>query len=191
MSGTNRSMESLLLSGEDDDDDNADDNDESSLSSSSGGESDGGSRGSGSSTRAVAGRINRGPPPPPPPLPRPRGSADETRKEKARARIFIRILLKYLERKDPGLHARVSAVIVRCKTKNRARVPGYESVTASMKAKLRKIVSDSYWTRAEAYTQSFLATRNERDNGNGGGRSSSGGSSSPLTCSQGQQTHEH
>jgi hypothetical protein len=190
MSESNRSMESLHMGGGGGDDDSS----LSCSSSSSGDESDGGSVSSGSSTRSVAGRIARVPPP------HPRGSAavePSSEKEKGRARIFLRILLKYLERKDPGLHARVRAVVARCKDKNRARVPGYESVTASTKARLRRIVAEPYWTRAEAYTRSFVASRNDdqllEDAAGGGGRSSAGRSSPtpPTTSSQGQQTHEH
>jgi hypothetical protein len=167
MSERNRSMESLLLGG-------GRRLGVVMFSSSSGDESDGGSVSSGSSTREVVGNVARMPPP------HPRGSAavESSGKEKRRARIFIRVLLKYLERKDPGLHGRVRAVVARCKNKNRARVPGYESVTARTKARLRKIVSDAYWTRVEAYTRRFVATRNngplEDAAGGGGGRSSAG-----------------
>jgi len=83
----------------------------------------------------------------------------DTKKQKERFLIFTRVLMKYLEQKDPELHKRVRAIIKDCADRNKRHEPGYESVTTSMRSRLREVVSDAYWKRAEVYLNHFLQQR--------------------------------
>ena len=71
------------------------------------------------------------------------------RRQKERFLMFTRVLMKYLETKDPALHQKVKAIIKDCAERNKRGEPGYESVTASMRSRLKRVVSESYWSRAE------------------------------------------
>ena len=53
----------------------------------------------------------------------------DLKKQKEKFLIFTRVLMKYLERKDPPLHLKVKAIIKECAERNRKKEPGYESVT--------------------------------------------------------------
>jgi len=78
------------------------------------------------------------------------------RKEKERFLIFTKVLMKYLQQKDPALCRQVKQIIIHCYKKNRKKVPGYESVTSAMRIQMREVVSENYWERAEAYLVHFL-----------------------------------
>jgi hypothetical protein len=80
----------------------------------------------------------------------------DAKARKERFLMFTRVLMKYLEQKDPGMHARAKAVIRECADKNKNKERGYESVTASMQKRLKDMVGEAYWTRAEAYLNHFL-----------------------------------
>jgi hypothetical protein len=95
------------------------------------------------------------------------------KKEKERFLIFTRVLLKYLEQKDPELHVKVKAIIKECAERNKRQERGYESVTASMRTRLREVVSDQYWKRAEAYLQHFLQQKQRQSSSSGTHASSS------------------
>lgn len=101
----------------------------------------------------------------------------EMKKQKERFLIFTRVLLKYLEQKDPELHQRVKAIIKDCAERNKRSERGYESVTASMKARLKEVVNDNYWKRAEAYLNHFLQQK-QRTTGTGSAAAGGGGSTS-------------
>jgi len=56
--------------------------------------------------------------------------------------MFTRVLMQYLEQKDPPQHQKVQAIIKDCAERNRYQECGYDSVTASrvsMKARSRKL----------------------------------------------------
>jgi len=78
------------------------------------------------------------------------------KKESQKFLIFTRVLMKYLEQKDPALHVQVKPIIKDCAEKKRQKVKGYESVTTSMRIQLKKVVSENYWKRAEVYLEHFL-----------------------------------
>lgn len=84
------------------------------------------------------------------------GTATSTRKQKERFLIFTRVLMKYLEQKDPQLHVEVKNVIRDSASRNSRKEPGYESVTSAMERRLKAIVNDHYWKRAEVYLDHFL-----------------------------------
>lgn len=73
--------------------------------------------------------------------------------------MFTRVLMKYLETKDPAMHQKVKAIIKDCAERNKRQERGYESVTASMRERLKHVVGDAYWKRAESYLAHFLAQK--------------------------------
>ncbi|KAL7566978.1 hypothetical protein ACA910_019908 [Epithemia clementina (nom. ined.)] len=83
------------------------------------------------------------------------------KKEKETFLIFTRVLLKYLEQKDPATHQNVKNIIKECAERNKRHEPGYESVTTSMKTKLKQVVTEEHWQRAEAYLKHFLQQKNK------------------------------
>jgi hypothetical protein len=83
----------------------------------------------------------------------------ELKKQKEKFIMFTRVLLKYLESKDSALHLRVKAIIQECAERNKRQERGYESITASMKLRLKEVVGESYWKRAEQYLHHFLAQK--------------------------------
>jgi len=95
-------------------------------------------------------------------------SDTEMKKKKERFIIFARILLKYLEGHDQQVAARVKNVINDCVARNKRRERGYESVTSSMRDRLKKIVNETYWKRAEVYTERYykqkLKQEHQKDN---------------------------
>jgi hypothetical protein len=70
------------------------------------------------------------------------------RKKKEQFLMFTRVLIKYLEQKDKDLHTQAKAIIKDCAEKNKLQTPGYESVTESMKRRLRELVGETYWKKA-------------------------------------------
>lgn len=74
--------------------------------------------------------------------------------------------MKYLEQKDPKIHIQVKDIIRDCAQRNSRKESGYESVTAAMKRRLKEVVNEQYWKRAEVYLEHFLKEKQ-------GGKSSS------------------
>mmetsp|Transcript_88071 Transcript_88071/g.131997 ORF Transcript_88071/g.131997 Transcript_88071/m.131997 type:complete len:144 (+) Transcript_88071:79-510(+) len=70
--------------------------------------------------------------------------------------LFVRVLMKYIEKKDPNMHGRARAIILNCAERGKRGEPGYESVTASMKKPLLDLVGKRTWNRAKAYLKRFL-----------------------------------
>ena len=84
------------------------------------------------------------------------------KKSKETFLMFTRVLIKYLEQKDPQIHAKVKEIIKDCAERNKRREPGYESVTQAMKARLKQVVSESYWQRAEAYLRQLVQQKRQQ-----------------------------
>lgn len=106
----------------------------------------------------------------------------ELKKQKETFLLFTRVLIKYLEQKDPAVHAQVKGIIKECAERNKRHERGYESVTASMRTRLKAVVSENYWSRAEAYLRQLMEqkSRNRAGATSGqGGNSSSGGPPRP------------
>jgi hypothetical protein len=100
-------------------------------------------------------------PPPPPLTTKPCCSSleDETKIRRERLWMLIRILMKYLEYKDPEMYLKAKEVIKECVQRNKKREKGYLSLSASIKASVKSVVGASYWRRAESYLQRFLIDR--------------------------------
>mmetsp|Transcript_15379 Transcript_15379/g.35203 ORF Transcript_15379/g.35203 Transcript_15379/m.35203 type:complete len:882 (+) Transcript_15379:57-2702(+) len=121
------------------------------------------------------------------------------KKEKETFLIFTRVLMKYLEQKDPNVYHRVKAIIKECAERNKRHEPGFESVTTSMKAKLKEVVSEAHWTRAEAYLKHFLKQKHkntvaqqqqqqqQQQHGQSSSKSSSGGSAMDAATAAAKQ----
>jgi len=86
----------------------------------------------------------------------------EMKKQKERFLIFTHVLLKYLETKNPPLHAEVKNIIKDCAERNKRQERGYESVTRSMRTRLKEVVDEKYWKRAEQYLEHFLKQKGKR-----------------------------
>ena len=80
----------------------------------------------------------------------PRESEGESRKAKYQILMFTRVLMKYLEKRDPEMYARAKIVIRECVEKNRKKEQGFESDTVMMK-KLRNTVGERNWVHAECF----------------------------------------
>lgn len=83
----------------------------------------------------------------------------EMRRQKELFLMFTRVLMKFLETKDPAMHQTVKAIIKDCAERNKRQEKGYESVTEKMKERLKPAVTDAYWKRAEQYLAHFLAQK--------------------------------
>lgn len=97
----------------------------------------------------------------------------EVRRQKERFLIFTRVLIKYLEQKDLNMHRQAKAIIKDCADRNKKKEPGYQSVTASMKTRLKELVGESYWRRAEAYLKHYLDQQKKKAGTQGSSSSSS------------------
>jgi len=84
-----------------------------------------------------------------------RAKAKDPTKTKEQFLMFTRVLMKYLEQKDLPMHASAKDVIRECAEKNKNKEKGYESVTASMRKRLRATVGEHYWKRADSYLEHF------------------------------------
>ena len=108
----------------------------------------------------------------------------EVRRQKEKFLMFTRVLIKYLEQKDPAMHAKAKHIIKDCAERNKRQEPGYESVTASMKTRLKQLVGDNYWKRAEVYLKHFLEQKKQSMQKQGQGGSSSSASQQKGTPGQ-------
>jgi Cobalamin biosynthesis protein CobN and related Mg-chelatases len=73
--------------------------------------------------------------------------------------MFTKVLMKYLEQKDPAMHTRAKEVIRDCARKNKEGNPAYSSLSASMQSHLKNLVGDLYWKKAQDYLRQYLATQ--------------------------------
>lgn len=84
---------------------------------------------------------------------------EQVKKAKERFLLFTRVLVKYLEHKDPPLHARVKEIVTDCSERHERGE--YKSLTSVLHKRLKEVVSDAYWKRAEVYMKRFLKEREE------------------------------
>jgi hypothetical protein len=66
--------------------------------------------------------------------------------------------MKYLEQRDPNMHAAVKAIIKECYEKNKSGDPQFRSLTTSMKARLHSTVGELYWKKAHDYLDHYLTS---------------------------------
>ena len=84
---------------------------------------------------------------------------EEMLQEREQFILFVRVLMKYLDTKDPAMHNKVKLIIKDCAARNKRQERGYESATASMRKQLKSVVSETYWKRAEKYLANFMAKK--------------------------------
>ena len=70
--------------------------------------------------------------------------------------VFTKILLRCLDCDDPSLHLEAKQIIGDCTRKNRAGVPGYESLADAITRQLRLAVGEVHWHRAEHLMGHYL-----------------------------------
>lgn len=83
--------------------------------------------------------------------------AAHERRQKETFQLFLKILVKVLKDKDPPMFNRVNTIMRECAERNKRHEPGYESVTASVKARLKAVVSNSYIEEAKRLTAKYQA----------------------------------
>ena len=86
----------------------------------------------------------------------------ELRRQKEKFLLFTRLLIRYLEQKDPSLHQQAKAIIKDCADRNRRQERGYESVTAAMKERLKALVGDTHWRKTEMYLKHLLEQKKKQ-----------------------------
>jgi hypothetical protein len=87
----------------------------------------------------------------------PEEHAAHERRQKETFQIFLKILVKVLKDKDPPMFNRVNTIMRECAERNKRHEPGYESVTASVKARLKAVVSNAYIEEAKRLTAKYQA----------------------------------
>ncbi len=80
----------------------------------------------------------------------------EAKQRKEKFLMFTRVLMKYLEQKDPQMHSQAKFVIRECAKKNQGGDPAFASLSKAMQTRLRELVGPTYWKRAEDYLTQFL-----------------------------------
>jgi hypothetical protein len=73
------------------------------------------------------------------------------RKQKEKFLMLTRALIKYLEGKDKALHHKAKFVIEDCAERNKRGERGYESVTMAMQRRLKDLVGETYWKKAQEF----------------------------------------
>jgi hypothetical protein len=109
--------------------------------------------------------------------------------------IFISSLLFLSFQKDKRMHHQAKIIIKDCAERNKRQEPGYESVTESMKRRLKELVGDHYWKKANDYLIHFIEQKRRQHaaaaaaggSSSGGGSRSSGGGGSSSSAQQQQQ----
>ena len=114
----------------------------------------------------------------------------DAKHRKERFLMFTRVLMKYLEQKDPPMHTQAKAVIRECAERNKKKEAGYESVTASMQTRLKEMVGEAYWSRAEAYLNHFLRQKEKMESQKKSQSGSSSASQSPTGTADTTQTSQ-
>eukprot|EP00980_Cylindrotheca_fusiformis_P000663 scaffold160_cov136-Cylindrotheca_fusiformis.AAC.10 len=111
----------------------------------------------------------------------------EIRRQKEKFLVFTRVLIKYLESKDPNMHRQAKAIIKDCAERNKKKEPGYQSVTASMKTRLKQLVGENYWKRAELYLKHFMEQKAKANQSNSASSSSHSRQQQQLALQKQQQ----
>lgn len=78
------------------------------------------------------------------------------REKKVRNVLLLKVLMRYLKREDSDMHKRADEVAKECSKKKKQNHPEYSSVSRAMHVRLREIVDDSYWHKAEKYVERYL-----------------------------------
>ena len=78
--------------------------------------------------------------------------------ESIRFMLFLRVLLRYLQRKDDDTddsYERLKLALHDCATKSRRQERGYENLTIAMHRVIYEIVDEEYLAKARGYMKLF------------------------------------
>mmetsp|Transcript_223 Transcript_223/g.494 ORF Transcript_223/g.494 Transcript_223/m.494 type:complete len:138 (-) Transcript_223:306-719(-) len=70
--------------------------------------------------------------------------------------IFVKLLVKYLEKKDPGTYRRAKESVIRCVKEHKDGNPRYAIFVDAMARDLRSTVGESHWKWAQKYFQHLV-----------------------------------
>lgn len=90
--------------------------------------------------------------------------ATDHKSRKEQFLMFTRVLMKYLDKQDPNMHAYAKQVIRECAQKNRNGDPGYTSLSISMQKRLKQLVGESYWHKATEYLARYFKEQYVKSN---------------------------
>jgi hypothetical protein len=76
---------------------------------------------------------------------------EESKIRRERFYIILRVLMKYLQTKNRALYARTKEVIHECCARNDRAAEDYGALLESIKRKVKHVVGDTYWRKAESY----------------------------------------
>ena len=84
--------------------------------------------------------------------------------EKVRFMLYLRVLLKYLQRKDdPDTYERLKLALHECASKSRRQEKGFESLTIAMKRIIPEVVGEEDLDKAREYMNLFMQKQRQMD----------------------------
>lgn len=86
----------------------------------------------------------------------PSASVSPQVRERKRFLVFIKVLLKCLQRGDNGLHQQAKLIISDCIRRNRRQDPQYTPLPEAVERSLRPVVGETQWKRATACLELYL-----------------------------------
>mmetsp|Transcript_39281 Transcript_39281/g.82588 ORF Transcript_39281/g.82588 Transcript_39281/m.82588 type:complete len:255 (+) Transcript_39281:138-902(+) len=81
--------------------------------------------------------------------------------ERKQCLMFLKVLLKYLEKHDKKTFVRAKAAIKECYIKHKAGDPMFQSLPQSLEVHLRSTVEKLYWGKAYVHMNLFLQKREQ------------------------------
>ncbi len=90
----------------------------------------------------------------------PRVSNAASNREKERFFAFVNVLLNYIKHKNHQMYVQAKSIVKDCVSKNKRRERGYENVTVAMRGRLKDLVGDHYWGRANDHFIEHMKRQN-------------------------------
>lgn len=87
------------------------------------------------------------------------------RPEKVRFMLYVRVLLKYLQRKDDpeDTYERLKLALHECASKSRRQEKGFESLTIAMQRVIPQVVGEEDLAKAREYMNLFVQKQHQMD----------------------------
>mmetsp|Transcript_7770 Transcript_7770/g.11185 ORF Transcript_7770/g.11185 Transcript_7770/m.11185 type:complete len:282 (-) Transcript_7770:238-1083(-) len=85
------------------------------------------------------------------------------KRKKEKILMLTRVLLNYLQRKDPEAYIRAVNVIQICAIHQKNRIKGFESLTVSIQRELRREVGEANWDCAKAFLENRIVKEAKAD----------------------------
>lgn len=83
-------------------------------------------------------------------------------RQRERFLIFIKILFKSLDEREPHLHARAKRIVAECTRRNRLGEPDFDPLMGAIEQRLRHMVGETHWMRATAYLRHYMTHMRQR-----------------------------